>query len=55
MNIKQHSLIPPFTGRAFAVMPDGTFDLNDDLESGYGGEELKRAVLARREAGDSMV
>lgn len=42
-------------GRAFAVMPDGTFDLNDDFENGYAGAEARRVVMGRRKAGDLMV
>ena len=36
-------------------MPDGIFDLRDDLEGGFAGEECRKAVLARRKAGDVIV
>ena len=36
-------------------MPDGTFDLRDDLEGGFAGEESRRVVLGRRKAGDLIV
>ncbi|KAI5238877.1 hypothetical protein E4T43_07086 [Aureobasidium subglaciale] len=41
-------------GRAFAIMPDGIFDLKDDLETGFGGEELIGIMKTRRKAGDTI-
>ena len=36
-------------------MPEGTFDLDDDLEGGFAGEKSRDIVLGRRKAGDLMV
>ncbi|KAJ9614487.1 hypothetical protein H2200_002624 [Cladophialophora chaetospira] len=41
-------------GRAFAIMPEGAFDLKDDIEGGYGGEELKILMSWRKAAGDFL-
>lgn len=41
-------------GRAFAVMPEGAFDIKDDVEGGYGGDELKVLMGWRKEAGDFL-
>jgi 5'-hydroxyaverantin dehydrogenase len=38
-----------WTGRAFAIQPEGTFDLKDDLEDGWGGDQL-RPIIKRRKA-----
>ncbi|KAL6720037.1 hypothetical protein ACLMJK_001958 [Lecanora helva] len=44
-----------YSGRAFAVMPDETFDLNDDFESGFAGAEAQKVLISRRKAGDFMI
>ncbi|EXJ69184.1 uncharacterized protein A1O5_07220 [Cladophialophora psammophila CBS 110553] len=41
-------------GRAFAIMPEGAFDIKDDIEGGYGGEELKVLMSWRKAAGDFL-
>jgi len=41
-------------GRAFAVMPEGYYDLNDDLDKGHGGETLLALISKRMEAGDQL-
>ncbi|OAP53779.1 hypothetical protein AYL99_12022 [Fonsecaea erecta] len=41
-------------GRAFAIMPEGAFDIKDDIEGGYGGEELKVLMAWRKAAGDFL-
>ena len=41
-------------GKAFAVMPEGAFDIKDDIEGGYGGEELKILMAWRKAAGDFL-
>ncbi len=41
-------------GRAFAIMPEGAFDLKDDAEGGYGGEELKILMSWRKAGGDFL-
>ena len=38
-------------GRAVAIQPEGTFDLKDDLEDGWGGDQLRPIMRRRREAG----
>jgi len=38
-------------GRALAIQPEGTFDLKDDLEDGWAGDQLKPIMKRRREAG----
>ncbi|KAK4234868.1 hypothetical protein C8A03DRAFT_37318 [Achaetomium macrosporum] len=38
-------------GRAFAIQPEGTFDLKDDMEDGWGGDQLRPIMRRRREAG----
>ncbi|KAL3458182.1 hypothetical protein BJX64DRAFT_292443 [Aspergillus heterothallicus] len=38
-------------GRALAVQPEGTFDLKDDLEDGWGGDQLRPIMQRRRDAG----
>ena len=42
------------TGRSFAIMPEGYYDLNDDLEKGHGGETLLALLSKRMEAGDQL-
>jgi len=42
------------SGKAFAVVPDGAFDIGDDIEGGYGGPELQRLMKLRKEAGDFL-
>jgi 5'-hydroxyaverantin dehydrogenase len=41
-------------GRAFAIMPEGFFDIGDDIEGGYGGDALRKLMAMRREAGDFL-
>ncbi|KIX96572.1 uncharacterized protein Z520_07838 [Fonsecaea multimorphosa CBS 102226] len=41
-------------GRAYAIMPEGAFDIKDDIEGGYGGEELKVLMSWRKAAGDFL-
>lgn len=41
-------------GRAFAVMPEGFYDLDDDLEKGHGGDTLLALITKRMEAGDHL-
>ncbi|KAL4865134.1 hypothetical protein BDV12DRAFT_200417 [Aspergillus spectabilis] len=38
-------------GRALAVQPEGTFDLKDDMQDGWGGDQLRPIMQRRREAG----
>ena len=33
-------------------MPEGFFDIGDDIDGGYGGEMLQQLMRMRREAGD---
>jgi hypothetical protein len=35
-------------------MPEGTFDIRDDVAGGYGGEVLPQLMAMRREAGDFL-
>ena len=35
-------------------MPEGYFDIGDELEGGYGGEELKAIMARRKAAGDYL-
>ena len=42
------------SGRTFAVVPEGAFDIGDDIEGGYGGPELQRLMKMRKEAGDFL-
>ncbi|KAI9373000.1 hypothetical protein BJX61DRAFT_542198 [Aspergillus egyptiacus] len=42
---------PEMHGRALAVQPEGTFDLKDDLEDGWGGNQLRPIMQRRRDAG----
>jgi len=42
------------SGRAFAVVPEGAFDIGDDIEGGYGGPKLQRLMKVRKEAGDFL-
>ncbi|KKK22276.1 hypothetical protein AOCH_000148 [Aspergillus ochraceoroseus] len=41
----------PPPGRALAVQPEGTFDLKDDMEDGWAGDQLRPIMQRRREAG----
>jgi hypothetical protein len=41
-------------GRTFAIMPEGFFDVGDDIEGGYGGDTLRKLTATRREAGDFL-
>lgn len=38
-------------GRAFAIQPEGTFDLKDDVEDGWAGDQLRPIMQRRFEAG----
>ncbi|KAL4789027.1 hypothetical protein BDV19DRAFT_395426 [Aspergillus venezuelensis] len=38
-------------GRALAIQPEGTFDLKDDMEDGWGGDQLRPIMQRRRDAG----
>ncbi|PPJ55994.1 hypothetical protein CBER1_03423 [Cercospora berteroae] len=38
-------------GHALAIQPEGIFDLNDDFEHGWGGDQLRPIIQRRREAG----
>ncbi len=38
-------------GRAFAIQPEGTFDLKDDMEDGWAGDQLRHIMGRRRAAG----
>jgi len=42
------------SGRAFAVVPEGAFNIGDDIEGGYGGPKLHRLMKVRKEAGDFL-
>ncbi|KAL4917415.1 hypothetical protein BDW62DRAFT_184021 [Aspergillus aurantiobrunneus] len=42
---------PELHGRALAVQPEGTFDLKDDMEHGWGGDQMRPIMKRRREAG----
>lgn len=35
-------------------MPEGAFDIGDDLVGGYGGKVLPQLMAMRREAGDFL-
>jgi 5'-hydroxyaverantin dehydrogenase len=41
-------------GRAVAIMPEGAFDIGDDVQGGYGGDELRILMGWRRDAGDFL-
>jgi hypothetical protein len=41
-------------GRAFAVMPEGFFDIEDDIGGGYAGIVLQQLMEMRKEAGDYL-
>lgn len=38
-------------GRALAIQPEGIFDLKDDMEDGWAGDQLRPIMKRRREAG----
>lgn len=38
-------------GRAFSVQPEGTYDLGDSLEEGFGADKLRLIVQKRRDEG----
>ena len=42
------------SGLAIAIMPEGAFDLRDDIEGGYGGDELKKIMAMRKADGDFL-
>ena len=42
------------TGRAIAIMPEGAFDIGDDIEGGYGGDELRKIMARRKADGDFL-
>lgn len=41
-------------GRAIAIMPEGAFDIGDDIEGGYGGDELEKLMALRKADGDFL-
>jgi len=41
-------------GRALAVMPEGFFDIEDDIDGGYAGIMLQQLMNMRKEAGDFL-
>ena len=41
-------------GRAVAIMPEGAFDLGDDLEDEYAGNAVVELMGLRKEAGDFL-
>lgn len=44
-------LILFYLGRALAIQPEGTFDLKDDLEHGWAGDQLRPIMRRRQDAG----
>ncbi|RMJ28740.1 short chain dehydrogenase [Aspergillus sp. HF37] len=38
-------------GRALAIQPEGTFDLNDDIQNGWAGDNLRPIMQRRRQDG----
>lgn len=42
-------------GRSFAILPEGIFDLQDDLATGFGGEQLRKLYALRKAAGDVVI
>lgn len=36
------------------MMPEGAFDIGDDVEGGYGGKVLPQLMAMRRAAGDLL-
>jgi 5'-hydroxyaverantin dehydrogenase len=40
-----------FAGRALAIQPEGIFDLKDDFEDGWAGDQLRPIIQRRRDAG----
>ncbi|KAF2099148.1 hypothetical protein NA57DRAFT_56769 [Rhizodiscina lignyota] len=42
------------SGRAFAVVPEGAIDIDDDLAGGYGGPKLQELMALRKKAGDFL-
>ena len=54
VNFRVQVLTAMLIGRSFAVMPEGYYDLNDDLEKGHGGETLLALLTKRMEAGDQL-
>jgi 5'-hydroxyaverantin dehydrogenase len=38
-------------GLALAIQPEGTFDLKDDFEDGWAGDQLRPIMQRRRDAG----
>lgn len=41
-------------GRELAVVPEGFFDLEDDIKGSYGGEMLQYLMTLRKNAGDFL-
>ena len=41
-------------GRALVVQPEGIFDVKDDLEAGWAGDQLKTIMRRRHDAGFPM-
>lgn len=46
-----HRLLTSQTGRALAIQPEGIFDLKDDFEHGWAGDQLRPIIQRRRDAG----
>lgn len=42
------------SGRALAVVPEGFFDIEDDIDGGYAGIMLQQLMNMRKEAGDFL-
>ncbi len=42
------------SGRAFAVVPEGAIDIDDDLAGCYGGLKLQELMALRKGAGDVL-
>lgn len=43
-----------YTGRSFAIVPEGAIDIGDDNHGGYGGPVLQELMRLRKEAGDFL-
>jgi hypothetical protein len=37
-----------------AILLEGVFDIGDDTEGGYGGDEVRMLMARRKEAGDFL-
>jgi hypothetical protein len=43
------------SGRAFAIVPEGIIDLNDDMKGAFAGPETRDLMEKRNEAGDATI